>query len=235
LSHRTVPAPAETATACTGLQWKTVQSDHETVELQEQIDALTTERDQLLEALESRIVLEQAKGVLAERFRLTVDDGFLLLRRSARTERVKIHDLAREIVSSRETPPAVSRAMARDSRLRAAAMRERTEATVATTQRVQARHSEQVDRLHQQIDQPTARVLVPSRSDALDLAARLGSYRWYLIAPDEEHWEVVIEYAGSRSELPAELRGRLDDWLAARSLPSVDVKLGQSELELGSI
>jgi hypothetical protein len=114
-------------------------------------------------------------------------------------------------------------------------MRERTEATVATTQRVQARHSEQVDRLHQQIDQPTARVLVPSRSDALDLAARLGSYRWYLIAPDEEHWEVVIEYAGSRSELPAELRGRLDDWLAARSLPSVDVKLGQSELELGSI
>jgi hypothetical protein len=125
--------------------------------------------------------------------------------------------------------------MARDSRLRAAAMRERTEATVATTQRVQARHSEQVDRLHQQIDQPTARVRVPSRSDALDLAARLGSYRWYLIAPDEEHWEVVIEYAGSRSELPAELRGRLDDWLAARSLPSVDVKLGQSELELGSI
>jgi hypothetical protein len=210
-----------------------VQFDHETLGLQERIEALTTERDQLQEALQSRIVIEQAKGILAERFHLTVDDGFLLLRRSARTARVKIHDLSREIVSSRETPPAVPRAMARDSRLRAAAMRERTEATAETTERVQARHSEQVDRLHQQLDRPTARVRVPSRSDALDLAARLGSYRWYLIAPDEEHWEVVVEYAGPGNELPAELRGRLYEWLAARSLPSVHVKLGQTELELG--
>ena len=213
----------------------TVQSDHETLELHDQIEALTTERDQLAEALETRIVIEQAKGVLAERFRLTVGDAFLLLRRSARTARVKIHDLAREIVSSRETPPAVPRAMARDTRLRAIAMRERTEATVETTGRVQARHSEQVDRLNQQLDQPTARVRMTSRSDALDLAAWLGSYRWYLIAPDEEHWEVVIEYVGPRNELPAEVRGRLDEWLAARSLPSVPVKLGQSELELGGL
>jgi hypothetical protein len=212
---------------------ETVQFDQETLGLQEQIAALTTERDQLQEALESRIVIEQAKGILAERFHLTVDDSFLLLRRSARTARVKIHDLSHEIVSSRETPPAVPRAMARDSRLRAAAMRERTEATAETTERVQARHSEQVDRLHQQLDRPTARVHVPSRSDALDLAARLGSYRWYLIAPDEEHWEVVIEYAGPGNELPAELRGRLYEWLAARSLSSVHVKLGQTELELG--
>ena len=211
----------------------TVQSDHETLELQEQIEALTTERDQLLEALESRIVIEQAKGVLAERFRLTIGDAFLLLRRSARTARVKIHDLAREIVSSRETPPAVPRAMARDSRLRAVAMRERTEATVETTERVHARHSEQVDRLNQQLDRPTARVRVTSRSDAVELAAWLGGYRWYLIAPDEEHWEVVIEYLGPRNELPAELRGRLDEWLAARSLPSAQVKLGQTELVLG--
>ena len=211
----------------------TVQSDHETLELQEQIEALTTERDQLLEALESRIVIEQAKGVLAERFRLTIGDAFLLLRRSARTARVKIHDLAREIVSSRETPPAVPRAMARDSRLRAVAMRERTEATVETTERVHARHSEQVDRLNQQLDRPTARVRVTSRSDAVELAGWLGGYRWYLIAPDEEHWEVVIEYLGPLNELPAELRGRLDEWLAARSLPSAQVKLGQTELVLG--
>jgi len=89
-------------------------------------------------------------------------------------------------------------------------------------------------RLHQQPDQPTARVRAPSRSDALDLAARLGTYRWYLIAPDEEHWEIVIEYAGPGNELPVELQGRLGEWLAARSLPSVHVKLGQTELELGA-
>ena len=66
-----------------------------------------------------------------------------------------------------------------------------------------------------------------SRSDAVELAAWLGGYRWYLIAPDEEHWEVVIEYLGPRNELPAELRGRLD------RLDGAQVKLGQIELVLG--
>ena len=87
-------------------------------------EAALERRAQLEHALQSRVAIEQAKGVLAERFRLTVDDGFLLLRRSARTERVKIHDLARDIVSRRETPTAVSRAMASNRRIRAAAMRD---------------------------------------------------------------------------------------------------------------
>lgn len=101
----------------------------ETVPLEERIEQLLEERDQLVRALESRIVIEQAKGVLAERYELTVDDAFLLLRRSARSARVRIHDLAGEVVHSRETPQSVLRGMTRDSRLRATAIRERSEAT----------------------------------------------------------------------------------------------------------
>jgi ANTAR domain len=62
---------------------------------------------QLQRALTSRIEIEQAKGILAERFRLRLDDAFELLRRAARTNRMKVHDLAREVVSSPQTPTAV--------------------------------------------------------------------------------------------------------------------------------
>lgn len=61
-------------------------------------------RAQLQQALESRIVIEQAKGVLMERFGLTIEDAFDVLRRGARRNRIKLHDLAREVVGSRITP-----------------------------------------------------------------------------------------------------------------------------------
>ena len=202
--------------------------------LQELVDQLREERDQLAHALDSRIVIEQAKGVLAERYRLSVEDAFLLLRKSARSARVRIHELARDVVRDPETPQAVVRGMARDSRLRATAMRERTEATVARTEELRSTVAEQVDRLSQWTSRPTARVRVTSRSDAVDLAARLTGYRWYLIVPDEEHWEVVVEFAGRPTELPQELRERILDWLSARSLPSVPIRLADTELELVS-
>jgi hypothetical protein len=59
---------------------------------------------QLQEALESRIVIEQAKGVLAERFHLEPDRAFEVLRRSARSNRVPLRDLAARVVSSERTP-----------------------------------------------------------------------------------------------------------------------------------
>jgi ANTAR domain len=202
--------------------------------LQEHVDQLREERDQLAHALESRIVIEQAKGVLAERYRLSVEDAFLLLRKSARSARVRIHDLAGDVVRDPETPQAVLQGIARDSRLRAAAMRERTEATAARTVQLRSAAADQVDRLSQWTNRPTARVRVTSRSDAVDLAGRLTGYRWYLIVPDEDHWEVVIEFAGRPTELPQELRERILDWLSARSLPSVPIRLAETELELVS-
>jgi AmiR/NasT family two-component response regulator len=62
---------------------------------------------QLQQALESRIVIEQAKGVLAERFGLPPDDAFRLLRRGARNHRLRIHRLAADVVASRVTPPQI--------------------------------------------------------------------------------------------------------------------------------
>ena len=59
---------------------------------------------QLQEALESRVVIEQAKGVLGERFGLEPDRAFEVLRRGARSHRVPLRDLAQRVVSSRKTP-----------------------------------------------------------------------------------------------------------------------------------
>jgi hypothetical protein len=59
---------------------------------------------QLQEALDSRIVIEQAKGVLAERFHLEPDDAFEVLRRGARSNRLPLRDLAARVVSSERTP-----------------------------------------------------------------------------------------------------------------------------------
>ena len=59
---------------------------------------------QLQRALDSRIVIEQAKGVLAERLGVGVEDAFELLRTSARSNRLRLRDLAQEVIASDETP-----------------------------------------------------------------------------------------------------------------------------------
>jgi hypothetical protein len=52
---------------------------------------------QLQHALNSRIAIEQAKGVLAERYGITVDEAFANLRRHARENNLRISDLARDV------------------------------------------------------------------------------------------------------------------------------------------
>jgi hypothetical protein len=59
--------------------------------------------EQLQTALNSRVVIEQAKGMLAERLSCTVADAFELIRRHARTHRTKITDLSAEIVNGPAT------------------------------------------------------------------------------------------------------------------------------------
>lgn len=64
------------------------------------VTGLAHERQaQLQHALDSRIVIEQAKGVLSERLRISIDEAFELLRGAARSNRVKVHELARAIVA----------------------------------------------------------------------------------------------------------------------------------------
>jgi len=54
--------------------------------------------EQLQGALDSRVVIEQAKGILAERLDCPVQDAFALLRRHARTNRMKLTDLCAQII-----------------------------------------------------------------------------------------------------------------------------------------
>ena len=75
-------------------------------------EASLERRAQLQTALSTRIVIEQAKGVLAERYGIPVDVAFELLRSAARANRTKVRDLARAVVSSRETPPQIAAALA---------------------------------------------------------------------------------------------------------------------------
>ena len=71
------------------------------------LESLRTENEQLKGALTSRVAIEQAKGMLAERLAIGPEDAFILLRRSARSSRVKLHDLAAAVIASRETPPEI--------------------------------------------------------------------------------------------------------------------------------
>jgi GAF domain-containing protein len=57
--------------------------------------------EQLQAALNSRIVIEQAKGVLAEQLHVDMDVAFQLLRGFARTNNRRLADVARDLLDSR--------------------------------------------------------------------------------------------------------------------------------------
>lgn len=57
---------------------------------------------QLQTALNSRVLIEQAKGVLAERLDVDMDEAFNLLRRHARTHHRHLSDLAQAVVTGSE-------------------------------------------------------------------------------------------------------------------------------------
>ena len=69
-------------------------------------------RAQLEHALESRIGIEQAKGIVAERYGLEVDEAFQLIRRAARSHRMKLYDLVEAIRPGQETPPELAALLA---------------------------------------------------------------------------------------------------------------------------
>ena len=58
---------------------------------------------QLQNALTSRIVIEQAKGVLAERRRISIDEAFKLLRDHARRHNLHLSDVARDVATGATT------------------------------------------------------------------------------------------------------------------------------------
>jgi transcriptional regulator with GAF, ATPase, and Fis domain len=70
-------------------------------------DSAVTLAQQLADAMTSRAVIEQAKGVLMARERCNPDDAFDMLRRASQRSNTKLRDIAQQIVDSvtrSETP-----------------------------------------------------------------------------------------------------------------------------------
>jgi GAF domain-containing protein len=65
--------------------------------------------EQLQAALNSRVMIEQAKGILAERGRLDLSDAFNLLRSQARFQNMRLSDLARDVITGATTTEALLR------------------------------------------------------------------------------------------------------------------------------
>ena len=67
------------------------------------LDQARTLSQQLQHALDSRIIVEQAKGILAERNQISPADAFERIRKHARATNTRVHDLAQQIVDGTPT------------------------------------------------------------------------------------------------------------------------------------
>jgi hypothetical protein len=74
-------------------------------------DAQERKVNQLQIALDARVVIEQAIGILSERFVLTLADAFEVLRAAARNSRREVKAVAEDVRASRETPLSISEAL----------------------------------------------------------------------------------------------------------------------------
>ena len=61
--------------------------------------------DQLEKALNSRVIIEQAKGIIAERFHIPLDEAFNLLREDARSSHRRFRDVAEAVINNPEELP----------------------------------------------------------------------------------------------------------------------------------
>jgi hypothetical protein len=121
---------------------------------QEEVDQLEAARikiAQLEHALRSRIVIEQAKGIIAERLGVDMDVAFDILRSAARSHRIKIHAVAERVIRERLTPEPVVVAIARGERARAAWMCERAEAQRERLGELEEQVTGQLQRAHRNV------------------------------------------------------------------------------------
>lgn len=71
-------------------------------------DAQERKVTQLQTALDLRVVIERAIGILAERFERPFPEAFELMRAAARNSRRTVRAIAEELGTSRETPPEIA-------------------------------------------------------------------------------------------------------------------------------
>ena len=69
---------------------------------------IRTERDQLQHALDSRVIIEQAKGVVAERNQIAPEEAFEMLRGHARRGNLMLRDVCATVVAGVSEADAVA-------------------------------------------------------------------------------------------------------------------------------
>jgi hypothetical protein len=178
--------------------------------LHEELDDARRTIGELQGALESRVVIEQAKGLLRERFGWTVDEAFEILRYAARSSRTNIHTLAAEIVAREQTPSSIVVAIARSARWRAAHMRERTEAQHARLLELEQRVREQQERLAWERHDKNHRRRTPSGSGPAEIIAGIvpTAQVLHVDAPSNEAAQGLLERV--RSTMRDLVRGDLE-------------------------
>jgi GAF domain-containing protein len=101
------PGPLAPADACLGQ----TLADVATIAILQQrtIAHGNVERAQLETALQSRILIEQAKGILAERRRTGVDQAFALLRSHSRAHQLRLAEVCRQVINGELDTSEISR------------------------------------------------------------------------------------------------------------------------------
>lgn len=155
-------------------------------------------RAQLQTALDTRVVIEQAKGILAERHELELEEAFQLLRRAARSNRVKIRELAARIRPGCETPPELSapRRLAPPGSRQAMLVTERTNERIEhnrvfrdVNQRIRAaarRYEHELERIPFLCESPVEDCVGVVRLTEDDYSAIRGNPRHFFTAPGHE-------------------------------------------------
>ena len=72
------------------------------------------EEQQLQTELEELVVVEQATGVLCERFRLTIEMASALLHDAAGASQISVRALAEDVIASKLTPDEIVMGLKRD-------------------------------------------------------------------------------------------------------------------------
>jgi AmiR/NasT family two-component response regulator len=108
------PASADGSVASAGIEAEVTRLILYADAQERRVRELQTTVSQLQSALDSRVLIERAVGMLAERLNLATKDAFELLRSAARSSRREVRALAEQITEFRgDTPLEVVDAFAR--------------------------------------------------------------------------------------------------------------------------